>query len=485
MAEHEPYYYNNEFQDLILAALCKLPSEFAVVHNLIQPEYFWGLHATIVAEQIKDFHADYGNFPNFVELEQFVVDRFPPDEQDKAKEVIDYAEKLRKLKVRNVAYVKDRIVHFCRERALISCIRDSMDAIKAGKWPEEGFSPMFDKAMRVGQNLEDLGLSLADDYEAVVDELTSSFFGVRSGFPLLDSNWHNGWGPGWLVVPLAPPKSYKSTFCANLAMNMTEGVCGNEPVDVLYYACEISAQLTLARTYCSITGLPMDQMYKTPNKFLNALEDQLNHRWGKRKGAMLVKGFASKEATIGDIRMHALQAIEAYGIKPKAIFIDHAETVRVSKRAERASDWRQQADIYAEARALGGELGATVIMPDRCNRETVDKPVPSMKSFQGSFEKAGVVDVGIGLCQTDEERAEGERKSVLPIRYFVFLNRHGEPCGYYHGQVTKKTMKMTLDKTMSYETALQNYEEAQENRKWGKNKRKDKPPDEKMLREDD
>ena len=46
-----------------------------------------------------------------------------------------------------------------------------------------------------------------------------------------------------------------------------------------------------------------------------------------------------------------------------------------------------QADVYTEARAMGSELGCCVIMPDRCTRDTVSLPVPSMQSFQGAFEK--------------------------------------------------------------------------------------------------
>ena len=474
---NESYYYTNDFQDLILAALCRKPSEFAAVHELLQPEYFFGLEAFVAMEQLKDFHAKWRKFPTFIELGQYVDDRFPPEDKQKAKEVLEYVKKLSKLTVRNVPYIRDRVVHFCRERALMNAIKESWEAIKTGKWPDGGFAPVFDQAVRIGHNVEDLGFSFSDDVEKVVTELTSSYFGVKTGWQKLDENWYNGWGPGWLVVPLAPPKSYKSTFCTNLALNMTEGGAdrANEhPVDVLYYACEISAQLTLARAYCAASGQEMSLMYREPKKFIAQTEKALAKRWKRGGGAILAKGFAAKEATIADIRAHALQAVEYYDFHPRVIFIDHAETVRTSKRSERASDWRQQADIYAEARALGAELNATVVMPDRCNRDTVGK-LPSMKSFQGSFEKAGVVDVAIGLCQSDEERAEAENKAVVPIRYFIFLNRHGEPCGYYLGQVTKKTMRMTLDETMSYAAAMKEYEEEVSHKTWSSNRQKGAP----------
>jgi hypothetical protein len=131
-------------------------------------------------------------------------------------------------------------------------------------------------------------------------------------------------------------------------------------------------------------------------------------------------------------------------LQPKAIIIDYAETVRPDSVDKKAPDWRQQADIYTQARAIGSELGCCIIMPDRCTRETVGKQVPSMKSFQGSFEKAGIVDAAIGLCSTDREYHQNR------IRYFVFLNRHGEAYKHYDGSVDPSRMRMTVENEIEY-----------------------------------
>jgi replicative DNA helicase len=474
------FYSREGFQDEILATMCRNPEQMRQLESVIEPVYFTGLHAAIVATKVKDFFAEYRNYPTFEELRQFIEDKLGPDEQEKAREVNEYVDKLEVIEVRSPKYIRDHTAHWCRESAIINAVHRSVNALKAGRseWPKEGFASWFDEAMRVGQQFENMGYSFFDDAEAVIDKVTAENYGIRSGYKMLDQNWINGWGPGWLVVPLAPPKSYKSTFCANLALNMTEGGSNPDPVDVLYYPCEISDELTLARCYCAVTGLSMYQLYRETGKFKTALRQELGDRWGRRGGGMWVKSFGSKEATIADIRTHALSVIDMYGIQPKAIFIDHAETVRASRRSERASDWRQQADIYAEARALGAELGATTIMPDRCNRETVDRAVPNMKSFQGSFEKAGVVDVAIGLCQDEQERAEGTKKkaTTMPLRYFIFLNRHGESCGYYSGYVEKKSYRMEILEPLSYEEALKVEEESKRG-----SRSKDRKPGHRML----
>ena len=231
--------------------------------------------------------------------------------------------------------------------------------------------------------------------------------------------------------------THNTTFCLNLALNMA---CKLD-TDVLYYACEISQELAMMRAIYNLTGFTEEQIFRNPEKLKPLVKQKLKQ---KMFGNVWFKGYPSKSVNLSQIRDHAKQTIQIYGLNPKAIFIDYAETVKPDKVGKDVPDWRQQADIYIQARALGAELGCAVIMPDRCNKEAVGRSVPSMKSFQGSFEKAGVVDVAIGLCADDSEHQQNR------IRYFIFLNRHGESLLHYAGRVDPEHMKMTIDKKIDY-----------------------------------
>lgn len=160
--------------------------------------------------------------------------------------------------------------------------------------------------------------------------------------------------------------------------------------------------------------------------------------------AYIAARVAARNKSENQNRNHAKQVIKTYDLKPRAVVIDYAETVRPDTVDKKAPDWRQQADIYTQARALGAELGCCVIMPDRCNRETVGRKVPNMKSFQGAFEKAGIVDIAIGLCATEDEYKHDR------MRYFVFLNRHGEAFKHYDGTVDPARMQMTVGGEIEY-----------------------------------
>jgi len=254
--------------------------------------------------------------------------------------------------------------------------------------------------------------------------------------------------------------THNTAFCINLAMNMV--TMYNKPV--FYYPCEISQELAAVRCLCNLTNIPSDFAYRNLNTFAEKATEAVMK---EMKKTLLIKGYPSRTATIGgDIRAHALTARSQLGLNPGAIFIDFAETVKPSSDPKRTSEWRAQGEIYLEARALGSEFECPVILPDRCTKETVGHAVPSMKSFQGSFEKAGIVDAAIGLCASDQEYLDNA------IRYFVFLNRHGPAYQHFRGTVDPKAMRMSFLEKVEWHPEDDEWDERRNARRPGGNRRR-------------
>lgn len=251
--------------------------------------------------------------------------------------------------------------------------------------------------------------------------------------------------------------THNTTFCLNLALNM---VHDNVGADVIYYACEIDQELAALRSLCAITGYGMNDILAKKQTFKSDVGIHIQTYGGN----LLIKSYPSRAVTVNDLRAHARKAIRTLGIKPKAIIIDYADTVRSELTGKEAPEYKQQADVYVQARKLGADIGCTVIMPDRCKIEFVDRPVPNMKAFQGAFEKAGIVDVGIGLCQTDAERQVGT------VRYFVFLNRHGPEGILMRGTCDPECYRMTVDEQIPYNP--EEAEEADRERQMGRRPRR-------------
>lgn len=435
--------FSDDFQDTILACAFKHPEKFNIRSQLLQPAYFSGSIPTLVARHLQEFMEHYDRrIPNITVFAQTCYDKEVRDDPDRAREVVAYIQKINELDTDDYEAVFDLMLSFVKERAILAAIRLIYNSTLNQKNVEGGAVALLEKAFNIADDAESIGTLLNKDYEGVIDRFLLSEDGVYPGFSEFRKVWPLGWGPGWLVVPLAPPKRYKSTFIANIALEVASAgtATAGGGGDVLYYACEIGETLTAIRSLCAITGHTQDEAINKPHDFLVAVEGQINNYAGR----ILIKEFPAKTATVGQIKIHAKTAIRKLNLKPKMIIIDYAETVRPDTEERNRPEHRLSADVYTQARAMGQELKCCVVMPDRCNAETVERAVPSMRSFQGAFEKAGIVDVGIGLCQDEVEYQDGR------MRFFVFLNRHGRAGVLFKGKVDKERYRITVDEEIAY-----------------------------------
>lgn len=433
----ETYNFTNDFQDAMLACLITHPEDFYAFGEIIKPAYFNGPAASELVFRLLEYKKKYGKYPTFTTLGNFAFHKAAKVNIDHAKETLDYVEKLAAIDISDKQVMIDLSLEFAKERAIYDGIRQIHAAQSEGKVEDIRPIQIMEQAMAVGTNYADLGVSIYHHYEQVVDKVMDRSYGVKTGYSVFDKLWRFGWAPGWLIVLLAPPKRYKTAFAINLALQ----IAGHQDCDVLYYACEISQELAAMRAITNITGWTQDDFYEHKEKGKMVTGEAVKKKlWG----TVWFKGYPAKSTSISEIEAHAQQVISIYGLRPKAIVIDYAETVRPDSVDKKAPDYRQQAEIYTQARAMGNKLGCAVILPDRCNKETVGRNVPSMKSFQGAFEKAGIVDAAIGLCATEEEYQHNR------VRYFVFLNRHGEALKHYDGTIDPDRMIMTVGKEIDY-----------------------------------
>lgn len=434
----ETYNFSDDFQDAIVACLIRQPKEFYGFGRIIRPNFFNGPAAVETVHRIQDYREKYGKQPNFSVLANYAFHIAAKINTDHAKELFEYIEKLAEIDTSDWKGILDLSIRFAQERAIYDVVRKVHSAQSEGKMAEVDPVEMVRQAMAVGRDQNDLGISLYHDSDEVIDRVTKNTYGTMTGFAQFDALWKFGWGPGWLIVPLAPPKCFKTTFCINLALNMASHKVNS---DVLYYACEIKQELAMMRALYNISGIGEEQVFRSPEKCKPLIKQHLVRQL---YGNIWFKGYASKAVTLSQIRDHARFIIDTYELRPKAIIIDYADTVRPVVTGKNIAAHILQAETYTQARAIGDELNCCVIMPDRCTKETVGKSVPSMKSFQGAFEKAGIVDAAIGICADEAEQQQNR------VRYFVFLNRHGEALKHYSGKIDPVLSRMTVDNEIEY-----------------------------------
>ena len=180
--------------------------------------------------------------------------------------ILDYVNKLKSIDTGDAKDVAEHCIGWARRRAIYLAVEKAGTSFNAGDVPEDGFISLFQDALKVGQNLEDLGYIIGpddNDIERVVKEYTSEGYAISSGFPELDKLLPSkGFEPGWLISILAPPKRYKTTVCINIGMNIARA---GRPV--FYYPCEITQKLAAIRTLCNLTGRGIETIRQNPKGF--------------------------------------------------------------------------------------------------------------------------------------------------------------------------------------------------------------------------
>lgn len=452
---HEKFNFSDEFAELVLACFIVHNEYFLKYGHVLEPHFFNTVPQMETMRGLSEYSEKYGRYPSMEVLSEWLFRSNYRKEPEKAVELSRFILNLALRDTSDFDYVADRTLEFVRERSLFHALSTIITCAQEGKEVVGGPVALIERALSTGDKLDDVGLVQHFHIREVVNRITRPDAGVPTGFAELDRVWPGGWLPGWLIVPLGAPKSFKTTVCLNLAMNMVSPAIG---ADVIYFTCEISDTLAMGRNLCGLTGLNFDEMRADPQAFIELAEQQTARLIG---GNLVYKEFPAKTATIADMHRAAKQIMRTLNIQPKAIFIDYAETVR--PHSEKGTpDWRQQSDVYTAARAMGQKLGCCVIMPDRCNKETVGQNVPSIKSFQGAFEKGGIVDVALGICQTDTEYERNE------LRYFLFVNRHGPKHIHWKGTVRPELFRITVDARIPYNPA--------ENDQQQGNRRRRRPP---------
>lgn len=454
------YPFTADYQDLLIACLIDCPHELGELGELVQPSLFSGTEAFQVVYHIHDYRQKYGSYPSFSVLAGHVHRLMAHTQPERAEATAAYLTKLARINTSHHRHVRDSIREFACHQRIYRMINDTAAAMNSGTPPSElNLIQRVNDCMAVMTLGEDMGVRLQHDWERIVDGVGTTP-GVFPGFPLFHDLWRDGWAPGWLISVLAPSKRFKTTFCVNVALNMAWADTG---VDVIYYACELNQTELAERMLMSLSGHTRQDMRTQKSKVKQTISQHIGHLYGN----VLIKSYPSKGATIATLKAHATQAISSYGIKPKAIFIDFAETIRPDS-PKNTPDHRQQSEIYTQARAFGQEIGACIVMPDRANRETVNTAVPKITGFQGAIEKAGIADIGIGLCQTEKEHMNNV------MRYFVFINRHGPEFLHYQGKVDPALSRISVDAQIPYDPDAP--ENSADNTPIQSEKRYQKPP---------
>lgn len=342
-------------------------------------------------------------------------------------EVLDIME----MDLSDAEYIKDNIVSFGRRAAIERAIIESVDIVQKGSEGDYAkIEDMMSKALSVGEDLSDLGMSYFDTAEERVQTYESGVDGVErvpTGLAGLDKVLKGGLGRGELGVIIAPPNRGKSFALTNIGAG---GILSG--YNVAHYTLEMPEQQVAKRYDNRMTGKDFQYMKENGSKVLTAIMNIQKYY----KGDLIIKKYKTNGCTVNTIRSHLTRLYMERGFKPDVVIIDYGDLVQprksyVDKRFELES-------VYLDMRDLGEEFNCAVWTASQANRGALDKKVITIADLAEAFNKANIADFMAALCQTTEEKEE------CIMRWHIAKHRDGEANMTLDGDIVYSTAKMEV-----------------------------------------
>lgn len=180
--------------------------------------------------------------------------------------------------------------------------------------------------------------------------------------------------------------------------------------DIGYLTLELSEELVASRFDRCCLGWDLNRILADPVGAAKAL-DQMRQFLG---GDLYIKQYASKSASCDTFREYLDRMWEYKGVKFSELFVDYLDLVKLSGGQTRLREDTVSALICEELRELAIDYKIPIWSAVRANREAVSSPNISMKHMSKSFERIGIADITIALCQTEQEKQD-QKMRIVPI----------------------------------------------------------------------
>ncbi len=432
------YQFSEGFQAKILSLMMRDKGAYISYNSVVKPAYFRSEIHVDLARIINNFYEaelqrskEKGTPVNSPTVEVMFeeVRKITSKNKTKAKLKDQYQDEvlsLAEMDLSDKEYVKDNLIKFGRRAALEQAILQSVDEIEKGV---EDFSTVEDrisKAVRVGEDVSDLGVDYFETSEERMKSYEAGSDGVRripTGLTGLDKVMKGGLGDGELGVIIAPPNRGKSFALSNIGAGaILEGK------NVVHYTLEMPEKQVAKRYDLRLTKKDFDYLKGNSSKVLTAL---LNIQ-KVNKGKLIIKKYRTNECTVDTIRSHLTRLYVEKGFVPDLIIVDYADLVQ--PRKSYADKRFELESVYLDLRDLADEYGCPVWTASQTNRGGLDKKTITMSDLAEAFNKANIADFMATLCQTVEEKADGV------MRWYIAKHRDG-------------VANVTLDGDIDYTTA--------------------------------
>lgn len=403
------YPYSAHFQERVFSLMIQSPSFMNEFRDTINSAYFEEEALRVLVDVTLGYYDLYRVPPTkpslFHAVEEYTK-KYEYDHEDLANLKV-LADKCFKIDLKDMEYIRDRVVDFGQWQAIRSAVVDSAEDIQAHpneadvEILREKVRDRVEKAMQVGCG-SDFGINVfdfIDDPTRLLDD--KGPFSIRrkvpTGLPTLDRVLHGGTGSGELGVVAGESGSGKSMVLTNFGVNAARvGKRG------IYFSHELKPPDVMVRSMARMAGVGQDEVLANSTLFRERLEKR---GWLKAKNRMMhVKYFPPGEATVGMLRSYTSRFSAQSGHRPDFIIVDYADELRPEKTYKDGNLYLPYGDIYSQLIAFASDWQLPIWTASQLNRSGYGEETPGLASISDSLKKVMKADVVLLIAQTDEER---------------------------------------------------------------------------------
>jgi len=323
----------------------------------------------------------------------------------------------------DVVFLQDIVIQFAREREVKKAVLQSRELLDRQDY--KGIVQLFEEAIRVGEDRQNLGLSWEknNDYLSIESEYNPNR--VPTTLKHIDMLIGGGLGPGELGVIMTLPNRGKSAFLVNIAAGAIRTDVGKSGV---YYTMEMSEERIATRLAYYYAGLTRKDLRKDPVAFEKALDHKKQQL---QRGKLLIKHFPMRSIGVSTIKGHLTILMDQMPID--FVIVDYGQLLNPSHHTD---TYEGIGEIYEQLCGMGQSFHIPVWTaiqakrPERKNyRSAGNKPIEESpvlyeEEVSESWRVYAAADVFITLHRTRKEIQSGDTS----CRFYMAKDRDDE-CG--------------------------------------------------------
>jgi len=397
--------YNKQFQEKILQGLLTDHNWAAQMVEVMRFDFFELVYLRFLCEKYFNYYFRYKCFPTTQLLVSIIKESFQEEKDDLLKnQVIDFLHRMkRNPHPGDVAYVKEKMLDFCKRQAFKEALEKSVELISEDK---------FDHVLTLMKNAISIGLPNSAGHD-FFEDIEARFVKINrqvcpTGIEQLDAQeiLNGGLGRGEIGVVTANTGVGKSHWLVAMGANaMRVGK------SVLHYTFELTEQAVGLRYDSNLCGINSSDVINHKKEVIDFYESN------EDLGRLIIKEYPTSSASVVTIRNH-VDKLMLRGFKPSVIIIDYADIMRSTRAYD--SLRHELKLIYEELRNLAMEMSIPVWTASQANRDSANADIVGLENMSEAYGKAMVADLVVSISRKPMEKATGHG------RLFVAKNRAGK-----------------------------------------------------------